>query len=110
MWQGIRALDGDFSDHEGDEEEDEEDGGSRKRERRARERGATESSLLDEEEEEEEELGSSDKDDKSRVDSGVRFSMPTVGKGDTTDELSRTQPQLMEYIVGDAEEERFATF
>lgn len=107
MWQGIRALDGDFSDHEEDEDEDEEDGGSRKRERRARERGATESSLLDEEEVEE--LGS-DKDDKSHVDSRVQFSMPALGKDDTSDELSRIQPQLMEYIVGDAEEDRFSTF
>ena len=106
VWQGIRALDGDFSDHEEDEEEDDEEGGSRNRERRARERGATESSLLDEEE-----LDSDkDKDEKGRVDSGVRFSMPTLENGDTTDELSRIQPQFMEYIVGDAEEERFSTF
>lgn len=68
----------------------------RKKELRARVRGASESSLLDEEAEVD-----SDGDDKVKVRGDF---------GDTADELSRIQPQYMEYIVGDAEEERFSTF
>lgn len=77
----------------------------RKKELGARERGATESSLIDEEAE-----ADSDGDDVGRGDFGVRSQVPGFHQGDTVDELSRIQPQFMEYIVGDAEEDRFSTF